>query len=70
MGSEQQAKDLLSLIDKSVDELDVLDNRLTKYDECLKVRFSSLLLLRRQEGFSRCIIACINNFIVCIPESK
>lgn len=37
MGSEQQAKDLLSLIDKSVEDLDVLDNRLTKYDECLKV---------------------------------
>lgn len=38
MGSEQQAKDLLSLIDKSVEELDVLDGRLTNYDDCLKVR--------------------------------
>ncbi|XP_066926565.1 exocyst complex component 1-like isoform X2 [Clytia hemisphaerica] len=36
MGSEQQARDLLSLIDKSVEELDVLDNRLTSYDDCLK----------------------------------
>ena len=37
MGSEQQAKDLLSLIDKSVEELNQLDDRLTYYDECLQV---------------------------------
>ena len=37
MGSEQQAADLLSLIDKSVDELNQLDDRLTYYDSCLQV---------------------------------
>ncbi|XP_057312969.1 exocyst complex component 1-like isoform X2 [Hydractinia symbiolongicarpus] len=36
MGSEQQAKDLLSLIDKSVEELNQLDDRLTFYDDCLQ----------------------------------
>jgi len=36
MGSEQQAKDLLSLIDKSVEELNVLDDRLCSYDDSLK----------------------------------
>ena len=46
MGSEQQAKDLLALIDKSIDELDVMDNRLTLYDDQLKVNtiFSDLQL--------------------------
>ncbi|XP_012556350.1 exocyst complex component 1 isoform X1 [Hydra vulgaris] len=36
MGSEQQAKDLLSLIDKSADELNILDKRLQLYDHCLQ----------------------------------
>lgn len=39
MGSEQQAKDLLALIDKSAQEIDVLDTRLKHYDSCLKVRY-------------------------------
>lgn len=37
MGSEQQAKDLLGLIDDSVEKLAVLDKRLTNYDEYLQV---------------------------------
>lgn len=39
MGSEQQAKDLLALIDKSAQEIDVLDTRLKHYDSCLKVSY-------------------------------
>ena len=39
MGSENQAKNLLALIDRGLDELDVLDKRLSNYDEMLLVSF-------------------------------
>eukprot|EP00112_Aurelia_sp_Birch-Aquarium-sp1_P011123 Seg2346.6 transcript_id=Seg2346.6/GoldUCD/mRNA.D3Y31 product="Exocyst complex component 1" protein_id=Seg2346.6/GoldUCD/D3Y31 len=35
MGSENQAKNLLALIDRGLDELDLLDKRLSNYDEML-----------------------------------
>lgn len=35
MGSEQQAKDLLGLLDRSCEQLGVLDDRLTQYDDVL-----------------------------------
>ena len=37
MGSEKQAQDLLSLIDRGLNELDLLDERLGRYDEMLLV---------------------------------
>ena len=39
MGSENQAKNLLALIDRGLDELDILDKRLSNYDEMLLVSF-------------------------------
>ena len=37
MGSEKQAKDLLTLIDRGLNEIDMLDVRLASYDEMLQV---------------------------------
>ena len=37
MGSEKQAQNMLTLIDRSLNELDVLDKRLGRYDELLIV---------------------------------
>ena len=37
MGSENQARNLLSLIGAGLNELDVLDERLSRYDEMLLV---------------------------------
>ena len=43
MGSEKQAQSLASLIDRGLDELDLLDERLSRYDEMLLV--SKILLI-------------------------
>ena len=41
MGSEKQAQNMLALIDRSLTELDLLDERLGRYDEMLIVSISN-----------------------------